>query len=550
MTQFTIPTVYTAVDKFTSPVTKMMTTNKAFASSCTSLSSKSASAFALVDRGLRNTTNTLDGFTGKIFNLKNAFIVAGAAMLARKLFDITESVSVAGDKIAKDAKRLGLLPEALQQLQFAADMSGINPDEFTSGMEAMNISVGKLQSGSGKLYSYLAKSNPVLLTQMKRVKTNEEAFGLLSGAISKMPNDFKKANLAALAFGGAGSKMLNLISEGPENIMKLRMEASKLGIISNAAAAQSEEFNDMQTRMNAAVHGTYLVLGSELMPVIQKLMIKFTDWIVQHKDLIKVKVVTFINKISTGIEWLSTNSEKVVSTLKLFGGTLLALKAISLAASLATNLITLSTVGYNVAVKAVTAAQWLWNAATTAGAMAMAILTAPITLIIIGIAALGAFVYSLIKHWNDWGAAVSLILGPLGLVISLIQSFRRNWDMISEAFKTGGILEGIKAIGKTILDAVLMPIQQVLELVAKFTGADWASNAVKKIEGFRAEIGVAESVNPKLAEQESMRTIVRENTNNNRMDWTVTDPLGLLKPKSKDSLISMPRVGSTLMGSF
>lgn len=122
--------------------------------------------------------------------------------------------------------------------------------------------------------------------------------------------------------------------------------------------------------------------------------------------------------------------------------------------------------------KVQTAAQWLLNIAMNAN---------PIGLIVLGIAALIALVVVIIKKYDEWGAAVSFLMGPLGWIINLVQSFRRHWDSIVEAFKSEGIIGALKRIGVVILDALLMPIQQLLELIAKIPGmkgiaggaADW-----------------------------------------------------------------------------
>lgn len=146
---------------------------------------------------------------------------------------------------------------------------------------------------------------------------------------------------------------------------------------------------------------------------------------------------------------------------------------------------------YRAALGVATAAQWLLNSALLAN---------PIGLVVVAIAAMVAVVALVINKWNEWGAALALFLGPLGMIISLVQAFRRNWDMIGDAFKNGGILSGLKAIGKTLLDAILMPLQQILGLIGKFTGADWATNAAKGIAKFRdnagTDSGVDEEGNP------------------------------------------------------
>lgn len=201
---------------------------------------------------------------------------------------------------------------------------------------------------------------------------------------------------------------------------------------------------------------------------------------------------------------------------------------------------TIALTAYNITTKAVTAAQWLWNAAMTAN---------PIGLVIVAIAALIALVVVVIKKWDEWGAAFSLIMGPLGFVISLIQSFRRNWDMITKAFKEGGILEGLKAIGKTILDAVLQPFQQLLGIIAKVTGFKWAQSAADGLGKFRAEMGVTMDNSPKeaLASPQQKSEQLKAQSEKNSLAISLNDPGGYVKETQTKGPMLMPvKVGSTM----
>lgn len=121
-----------------------------------------------------------------------------------------------------------------------------------------------------------------------------------------------------------------------------------------------------------------------------------------------------------------------------------------------------------------TAAQWLLNVAMNAN---------PIGLVIIAITALIAIVVSVIKYYDDWGASLALVLGPLGMIINVIQSFRRHWDSITEAFEKGGIIGGIKRIGLVLLDAILYPVQQLLGLLAKIPGLGGLAGGGAKLIG-------------------------------------------------------------------
>lgn len=126
----------------------------------------------------------------------------------------------------------------------------------------------------------------------------------------------------------------------------------------------------------------------------------------------------------------------------------------------------------------VTGVQWAWNAALNAN---------PIGLVVAAIVALVAIVTVIIKKYDDWGAALTFVLGPLGFIINLVQSFRRHWDSIVESFKTGGIVAGLKRIGLVFLDAILMPFQQLLELAAKLTGSDMLAAGAESVKKLRKE---------------------------------------------------------------
>ena len=203
---------------------------------------------------------------------------------------------------------------------------------------------------------------------------------------------------------------------------------------------------------------------------------------------------------------------------------------------------------YRIAAGLATAAQWLWNIALDAN---------PIGLIIIGIAALIALVYEITKHWNEWGAAISLFIGPLGTVISLIESFVRNWDMITKAFKEGGILAGLKAIGATLLDSVLQPLEQLLSIISKVTGFSWAATAAQGIHDFRANMGVnmdGDPLNPKPALPPPIFTAqiqaqqAQQNSTVNSLGIHIIDPNGHVGKTTSSGPMAIPVTVSKTQG--
>jgi len=133
-----------------------------------------------------------------------------------------------------------------------------------------------------------------------------------------------------------------------------------------------------------------------------------------------------------------------------------------------------------------TGAQWLLNIAMNAN---------PIGLIILAISALVALVVVIVKKYNDWGAAFTLVIGPLGIMINMFMAFKNNWDSIVNAFKTDGIIGGLKRIGVVLLDTLLYPMQQLLELVAKIPGLGYlAAGGAKRIADVRSRLNLVTPV--------------------------------------------------------
>lgn len=135
-----------------------------------------------------------------------------------------------------------------------------------------------------------------------------------------------------------------------------------------------------------------------------------------------------------------------------------------------------------VATIAWTGVQWLLNVALNAN---------PIGLIILGITALIGVITLVVNKFSTWGSALSLLMGPLGLIINTVMILKNNWESIVEAFKTDGILGGLKRIGAVILDMLLYPLQQILELVGKIPGLSFAKKGAEKIQGVRDRLNLA-----------------------------------------------------------
>jgi len=208
---------------------------------------------------------------------------------------LTNETAKLGDEIAKTASRIGLTAEELQELDYAAKMSGVQ--DIRGYLDKLNKSVIDVKNNTGNLTKYLGENDTALLQQVKSAKTNSEAFNLLMNAINKTTDPFKKSELAMAAFGKAGQDIILMANQGVNSIDALKEEARKYGIISNEAASQAEKYVDAQTRLQTALSSVRNEIGEALMPIITDVMQKVADAISSiddWDDVLKTLVDTLI----------------------------------------------------------------------------------------------------------------------------------------------------------------------------------------------------------------------------------------------------------------
>jgi hypothetical protein len=463
----------------------------------------------------------------EIVNMTEATI-AGSIAMKGELADTAELVG-AMVKSFDDFESINA-PSIIDQMTLATQKSALNFEQLQTALpivagaaNAAGIPFNKLTALLGKL-SDAGIDASSSSTALRNIFIESAAQGLnYEQILEKIQKNQDKLTAANDEFGKRGAVSAVILAKNLKGVNALSDSLLKASKASDKAGKSIIAITASEKQLNTLT-GKLTLLGSAWAGFILSL----EDGNGAFSEFLKtsVDVISEILALATGTaiaEDKMTNAQKsirgfaetglfLLKTVKNLIIGFVVFKAIMLAAKIATiaynvvggitialtkgatvaaNASKVALVAQSITLGIVSAAQWLWNAAMSAGAIAMTILTAPITLIILGIAAMVALVILIINKWNDWGAALALFLGPLGLIISMIQSFRRNWDMIKESFSEGGILSGLKAIGATILDAILMPLQQVFKLLVNIPGVGkFAQRAVDGIQSFREELGV------------------------------------------------------------
>ncbi len=420
--------------------------------------------------------------------------------------------------------------EVAKLQQIMANTMGVRGNEIdsilklTSAQQKLGVIGDETQlTGAQELSTYLTQKeslekllpamNDMLAQQYGLNATQEQAsnIGMMLGKV--MLGQTGALSRYGYAFDEAQEKILKTGTEAERAAVLFDVVNEAVGGVNEALAKtpegklkqQANNMGDLQERVGKLAVEAQAAF-TPVIAAIGNIMDKVLTWLEAHQPQIQAfltKVGTFIIKAFNSIWKVLKNVVKgviffidqvrngnpIFLALAFSIGTMvIGLTALGIAAKLHTVITTLQT-----------NAQWLLNAAMTAN---------PIALVIALIAAMIALVVVVIAKYNEWGAAMSFLAGPFMVIINIVMALRRNWEKIKEAFTDGGILNGLKRIGIVLIDALLYPIQQLLDMVAKIPGVGAiAGNISAKIAEMRKGLDL---VDPPKKEEKSLEAELEE----------------------------------------
>jgi uncharacterized cupredoxin-like copper-binding protein len=173
---------------------------------------------------------------------------------------IRRQLNVADDA-GKAAQRIGLSVEALTQLRFAADLSGVSAQNLETSIQRLSRSM----VGGNKAFKEIGVATSDAAGKMR---PTEDVLLDLADVFQKMPDGAEKTALAIQLLGRSGAELIPLLNGGSASLRAMMGEADALGLtISTKTAKAAERFNDAITRVGAAVTGITRQITADLAPV-------------------------------------------------------------------------------------------------------------------------------------------------------------------------------------------------------------------------------------------------------------------------------------------
>lgn len=282
-----------------------------------------------VGEGVVRTSHRMDKMRGAMrMAARGAGLFAAAATaVSAGAFKMTASVTAQGDAIAKTADRLGIGVEALQELQFAAERTGVSNQTLNMALQRMTRRVSEAAQGSGEAVKAIKELG--LSAESLAQMSPEQQMAVFADALEKVGNQGDKTRLAMKLFDSEGVALLNTLSGGSAALNGYAEEVRGLGgVLSEDSVRASEKFQDQLTNLQAAFGGIKNELAAELIPVFvdELLPVIMNDIIPAFKEFIPViaSVVSnfssFIGHVANGARIVGEAFEAIkIKFMEVFG---------------------------------------------------------------------------------------------------------------------------------------------------------------------------------------------------------------------------------------
>lgn len=220
---------------------------------------------------------------------KIALGMAGlATAAAAAIGGILLSTAHTGDAARDAGRRIGITAEEVQELEYAAQQSGVSMSELEIGLRKMQrtaVLAGGGSKAAAKAFSDLGIK--VRDAGTGKLKPTLQLFSEASTKLAAMTDENKRSSYAQAIWGRGASRILPLAREGAAGIDALRARARALGfVLSNEAADKADEFGDQLNDLKLVALGVARRLGVDLMPTFTALAVEATDWFLANRKLI------------------------------------------------------------------------------------------------------------------------------------------------------------------------------------------------------------------------------------------------------------------------
>ena len=241
---------------------------------------------AKYERGLQRAQRQLDRFEKKnklsLQKVSKIFATLGVS-IGVTFWKLSRQSVKAADAVGKAAKQAGIAAEALQELRFAGEQSGISIRGMDDSLRRMNRRLGEfVNSGGGPAAKAIEDLGVSVRDANGKIRSSESVFNDIVTKLRSIDTQAQRAAYAAQFFGDDfGPKLVPLLDQGADGIAKLRKEAWHLGsVMSNETVASAESAEDQFNRLEKIIRGRMIKAFADNAETIEESTKAITNFII------------------------------------------------------------------------------------------------------------------------------------------------------------------------------------------------------------------------------------------------------------------------------
>lgn len=182
----------------------------------------------------------------------------------------------AADALNDLSERTGVATDALSKLQYAAKISDVSTEEFSSNLIKFNRSIAETARGTGEAKKAFDAMGIAVTTSSGELRDTESVLRDVADRFATYADGANKTALATALFGRSGATFITFLNNGSAGLARFGEELEQLGgVIMPQAARKAAELNDMLDRMRAATGAAGTEIGVSLAPYLTQLISQF-----------------------------------------------------------------------------------------------------------------------------------------------------------------------------------------------------------------------------------------------------------------------------------
>lgn len=235
------------------------------------LNDQLTSKLSKIGSSIKNTMGRIGGAAkaGGMMAVK-AFAAIGAAAVAAvgSILALGRAFASYGDKFGKMATRTGIGAEALQELGYAAEISGTSIDSLAQALFRARRRIGNMALGGGGPAKRALETLGLDAKKLSRMAP-EAQFKVLISALRGVANEAERNQLAFEIFGDNFRDIQPLIDAGAESMDAMRERANRLGLVlGKEEIKNAEALTDAFYELGQVIKLTFVKVGAALGPTL------------------------------------------------------------------------------------------------------------------------------------------------------------------------------------------------------------------------------------------------------------------------------------------